>query len=1362
MNMNMASKVGKTFPSSSSNHYHVFFSVRIEDTCRSFVRNLYKHLEHKGLLCFKHDGKPESGKPIPLDLLKAIEGSKIAVVVISQNYASSSWCLDELVKIIECKEIKGQSVFPIFHDVDPLQVKDQTGSFAQVLAEYEKDDSMVEKAQRWRVALTKVALIDGWNSRDWPDDHKLTEEVSGAILKAWSQMSFSDINGLVGIDSRVEQIQTLLDMEFTTNVLFVGIWGMGGIGKTTTAKALFTQISNEFEAAYFVANVREESEKRTVVRLRDEILSNILEEENLHLGMRSILPRFILNRLRRKRILIVLDDVSNVEQLTTLAGDHSWFGSGSRVIITSRDKQVLVNAADRIYEVKGLNYCEALQLLSFKVFKQNHPVEGYIELSKRVVNYTKGVPLALNVLASFLYSKQREEWTSTLEKLEESSNLEIQKVLKISYDELEWVDKDIFLDIACFFKGADVDYVTTILDGCDFFPSIGISRLVDKSLIAIIDNKLDMHDLLQEMGQHIVQKESSENPGKNSRLWTPESIHHVLTGNRGTFATEGIFLDISKIEKVDLSSVAFSKMWNLRLLKFYHNSFLSWKNPTGFVSESTLDSRDGLQSLPNKLCFLHWHGYPWESLPSNFSMENLVELNMPFSQVKELWTGVKHLQKLKLLDLHDSELLVTLPDLSSASNLEKIILNNCTSLLEIPSSIQCLRKLVCLSLSNCKELQSLPSLIPLKYLKTLNLSSCSNLKKFPEISGEIEELHLDGTGLEEWPSSVQYLDKLRLLSLDHCEDLKSLPGSIHLNSLDNLDLSWCSSLKNFPDVVGNIKYLNVGHTAIEELPSSIGSLVSLTKLNLKDTEIKELPSSIGNLSSLVELNLKESSIKELPSSIGCLSSLVKLNIAVVDIEELPSSLGQLSSLVEFNLEKSTLTALPSSIGCLTSLVKLNLAVTEIKELPPSIGCLSSLVELNLSQCPMLGSLPFSIGELKCLEKLYLCGLRRLRSIPSSIRELKRLQDVYLNHCTKLSKLPSLSGCSSLRDLVLSYSGIVKVPGSLGYLSSLQVLLLKGNNFMRIPATIRQLSWLEVLDISYCKRLKALPELPQRIRVLVAHNCTSLKTVSSPLIQFQESQEQSPDDKYGFTFANCVSLEKNARSNIVESALLKTQHLATAVLELLTSYEEILVSPVVCFPGSEIPECFRYQNTGASVTTLLPSKWHNNKLVGFTFCAVIELENRHYQDGFTFQCDCRIENEYGDSLEFTSKEIGEWGNQFEFETDHVFLWNTSCIYILTEERYEQLRKNSCTAIFEFACYTEDEYKVMLPGANSFKVKNSGFNPVYAKDEKEWDLSIDQTSSSYDPMQIFLKDGASNLDYGIHSNKKMRSEDYGFNY
>ena len=118
-----------------------------------------------------------------------------------------------------------------------------------------------------------------------------------------------------------------------------------------------------------------------------------------------------------------------------------------------------------------------------------------------------------------------------MEKLKRIPNKAIQDVLRISFDGLDNNQKDIFLDIACFFKGQDKDYTTKILKSCDFFPEIGIRDLIDKSLVTISYNKLCMHDLIQEMGWEIVRQESIKDPGKRSRLWVTEDVIHMLTTN---------------------------------------------------------------------------------------------------------------------------------------------------------------------------------------------------------------------------------------------------------------------------------------------------------------------------------------------------------------------------------------------------------------------------------------------------------------------------------------------------------------------------------------------------------------------------------------------------------------------------------------------------------------------------------------------------------------------------------------------------------------------------------------------------------------------------------------------------------------
>lgn len=115
-------------------------------------------------------------------------------------------------------------------------------------------------------------------------------------------------------------------------------------------------------------------------------------------------------------------------------------------------------------------------------------------------------------------------------KLEIVPHMEIQ-VLKISYDGLDDHEQDVFLDIACFLVGEDRDQVIRFLDSCGFFAEIGLSVLVDKSLITIDYNTIKMHDLLRDMGREIVRKESIEHPGERSRLWHHKDIYEVLARN---------------------------------------------------------------------------------------------------------------------------------------------------------------------------------------------------------------------------------------------------------------------------------------------------------------------------------------------------------------------------------------------------------------------------------------------------------------------------------------------------------------------------------------------------------------------------------------------------------------------------------------------------------------------------------------------------------------------------------------------------------------------------------------------------------------------------------------------------------------
>ncbi|KAL6557348.1 hypothetical protein OROMI_017698 [Orobanche minor] len=1002
----MAAALASTSCSCSSRcfSYDVFLSFRGQDTRKIFIGHLYKALDQKAISTFIDAEELRKGQEIS-ELLMCIQESRLSIVVLSQNYATSTWCLRELVKIVECMDSRKQIVVPVFYEIDPSDVRKLKSDFAKAFAEYEHDPNVKnEDAPIWKSALIRVSNLSGWDSRDYKDDANLIDDIVEDVFNKLIHISSSKANSLVGIDAHLKEMDLLL-CPVEEKVCIIGIWGMGGLGKTTIARAVYDRVACKFEHCCFLENVNEGFVRKGKIQMEEELLSKILKEKVQNLCILNRGFDMIKERLGKKKVLLVLDDVDNFAQIETLVGRHS-FGGGSRIIITTRYLQSL-SSVDATYSPSFLSDYEALDLFRQHAFRTNQPTGECNHLLRCVIDYAQGLPLALKVLGAFLNNKSALEWQDLLEKIKKFPHREIQDVLRTSFDGLDDLEKEIFLDIACFFKGMSKGYVTEVLSGCGFFLHFGLRVLADRALITISDwNMIETHDLLQEMGREIVRQESVKDPGRRSRLWSYEDATRVLTQNMATEAVEGLFLGLSKSKEVYLHAEGFVRMTRLRLLNIYYNS------DDGPSDECKQHMIGDLNFLSHELRLLIWHGFPLKSLPSNFQPKNLVDLDMRYGLIEQLWERTKPLQMLKFINLSHCQYLIRIPDFSEAPNLERVNLEGCVSLLEAHPSISALRKLVFLSLKGCKQLKSVSSNnIGMRSLKILNLSGCLSLEKFPEISvtmKELSELCLDNTAIIELPSSINNLTGLVTLDLRGCKKLRILPSNIHMRSLKHLYLSGCSNLENFPEISDfmDLSQLYLDDTAIKELPSSIDRLQGLEMLSMRNCRsLLCLPNTICNLANLTELYLAGcSALRNLPDNLGNLEFLRDLEVEGSGITQLPFSILLLKfdtlSCAGCKGMMAPFSSWPISIQQYSSyscLQVLNLSDCNLLELSDGIAHLSSLQALELRR-NNFENLPVTMNQLVHLRRLDVEGCKSLKSIPELSSSIKYID---AHDCTAL-------------------------------------------------------------------------------------------------------------------------------------------------------------------------------------------------------------------------------------------------------------------------------------------------------------------------------------------------------------------------
>ncbi|XP_039167865.1 TMV resistance protein N-like [Eucalyptus grandis] len=213
--------------------HDVFLSFRGTDVRKNFLSHLYKALVQNGINTFKDSEELRKGDQISPVLMEAIEQSHIAIIVFSEDYASSKWCLEEVVKIMECKEQRDLIVLPVFYKVNPKEVRGGRESYGRALAKYEsKFGKDSEEVRKWKKALFDAGSLSGWHFND-EDESQLIQSIVNETSTRLARPPVHVAKHPVGIKSRVVELKSMLKLGSDDDVVMVGLWGQGGIGKST-------------------------------------------------------------------------------------------------------------------------------------------------------------------------------------------------------------------------------------------------------------------------------------------------------------------------------------------------------------------------------------------------------------------------------------------------------------------------------------------------------------------------------------------------------------------------------------------------------------------------------------------------------------------------------------------------------------------------------------------------------------------------------------------------------------------------------------------------------------------------------------------------------------------------------------------------------------------------------------------------------------------------------------------------------------------------------------------------------------------------------------------------------------------------
>uniref|UniRef100_A0A0E0JTE7 Peptidase A1 domain-containing protein n=1 Tax=Oryza punctata TaxID=4537 RepID=A0A0E0JTE7_ORYPU len=662
--------------------------------------------------------------------------------------------------------------------------------------------------------------------------------------------------GMVGRDAEKEKIiNLLLNTEAKEHISIIPIVGLGGLGKTMLAQAIYVDKRIDiFDVRVWVYV----SKDFDLLRIGQSIVKRVNQSINLDKSDLQFVQDKLKEELANRRYLIVLDDLWEEygETLENLKKMLQHGSKGSKIILTTRNISVVqilctgyfankrkicpVHEPDYI-NLGVLSLDDCWRVMKRRIFGPDDDQSGLEEIGREIAERCGGLPLVANALGQVMSEHRNiEAWKDIREKkiildFKADHQQDTLECLMLSYYYMKLEFKRCFTYLAAFSKGFVMDsdrliqqwsalgYIQSRHNGqrcINYLLGMSFLHISQSSLVSPVrtkaPRKLTMHDLVHDLATIIAADEFLVMDATDPGTWNKAN----------------------------------SKRYCRRVqLVNYKKQYKVFKDLPSKNMQTLILSNCSLETLPANIGNLHKLFYL--DLSGN-------------SDLTELPASSKNLLNLSLLNLSGCTKLEELPEsIHNLKCLQQLDMSGCCALQKLPDKFGSLRKLSFVNLSGCSMLTKLPDNLNLESLEHINLSDCYKLKKLPEDFGCLDRLEVldmsDCYNVQVLPQTFCQLKHLINLNLSDCHGLIQLPESFgDLSELQSLNLTSCSKLQSLPWSLCNmfnLKHLNLSYCIrLENLPSSFGDL-HLQVLDLTGCyNLEDLPDSISNMTSLTLLN----------------------------------------------------------------------------------------------------------------------------------------------------------------------------------------------------------------------------------------------------------------------------------------------------------------------------------------------------------------------------------------------------------------------------------------------------------------------------------------------------------------------------